>query len=152
MKTLFLLILVSLSGVAAINQAKYSKTISDLKNGYRGESTASAKYTAFARKATDEGHAAIAKLFSSASKAESIHAANHAKVLESLGAKPGSFVPQFEVKTTPENLQAAADGEKYEATTMYPNFSAAACMRPTGIGPRAAGSNTITIGHLRVAT
>ncbi len=32
------------------------------------------------------------------------------------------FTPAFEIKTTAENLQAAIDGETYEATTMYPQF------------------------------
>ncbi len=122
MKTLFFLALISLSGIVTINQAKNAKTVADLKNGFKGETTASAKYAAFATKASGEGHESIAKLFKSASKAESIHAANHAKVLESLSEKPDNFVPQYDVKTTAENLQAAADGEKYEATTMYPQF------------------------------
>jgi rubrerythrin len=63
-------------------------------------------------------------LFEAASKAESIHAANHLKVLESLGEKMEEFKPEFEVKTTAENLQAAIDGETYESTTMYPQFIA----------------------------
>ncbi len=32
------------------------------------------------------------------------------------------FKPEFEVKTTAENLQAAIDGESYEVSTMYPQF------------------------------
>jgi len=32
------------------------------------------------------------------------------------------FTPEFEVKTTAENLQAAIEGETYESTTMYPQF------------------------------
>jgi len=98
------------------------KTIEDLKAGIKGETTASAKYAAFAQKAREEGNDTIAKLFDAASKAESIHAANHTKVLEKLGEKMEPFTPQYEVKTTAENLQAAIDGENYENTTMYPGF------------------------------
>jgi rubrerythrin len=34
------------------------------------------------------------------------------------------FTPEFVVKTTAENLQAAIDGESYEVATMYPQFLA----------------------------
>lgn len=106
------------------NQSKPIKTIENLKAGIKGETTASAKYIAFAQKAREEGNDTIAKLFDAASKAEAIHAENHTKVLESLGEKMEEFKPEFEVKTTAENLQAAIDGETYESTTMYPNFLA----------------------------
>jgi rubrerythrin len=99
-----------------------TKTIADLKEGIKGETTASAKYSAFAQKAREEGYDTIAKLFDAASKAEAIHASNHKKVLESLGEKMEDFTPSFEVKSTAENLQAAIDGESYESTTMYVNF------------------------------
>jgi rubrerythrin len=113
--------LIALTGC---QQIKPAKTIENLKAGFKGETTASAKYAAFAQKATEEGNVNIAKLFMAASKAESIHAANHKKVLEGLGEKPEDFTPQFEVKTTAENLQAAIEGETYESTTMYPQFLA----------------------------
>jgi len=98
------------------------KTIENLKAGIIGETTASAKYAAFAQKATDEGFMPIAQLFKAASKAESIHAANHLKVLEKIGEKMDPIVPEFEVKTTKENLQDALTGESYEFSNMYPGF------------------------------
>lgn len=98
------------------------KTIENLKAGITGETTASAKYAAYAQKATEEGFMPIAQLFKAASKAESIHAANHLKVLEKLGEKMDPIDPKFEVKTTKENLQDAITGESYEFTTMYPGF------------------------------
>lgn len=124
MKNFLLIILLSLFALTSCNQAKPVKTIANLKAGIKGETTASAKYTGFAQKAREEGNDTIAKLFDAASKAESIHADNHRKVLESLGEKMEDFKPEFEVKTTAENLQAAIDGETYEATTMYPQFLA----------------------------
>lgn len=105
-------------------QAKPIKTIENLKAGIKGETTASAKYAAFSKKAKEEGNNEIAKLFDAASKAESIHAANHLKVLKELDEKMDEFKPEFEVKTTAENLQSAIDGETYEITTMYPQFLA----------------------------
>ena len=124
MKTIFLFALIGLIALTGCQQAKPVKTIQNLKAGIKGETTASAKYAAFAQKATDEGNANVAKLFLAASKAEGIHAANHRKVLEGLGEKMEDFTPSFEVKTTVENLQAAIDGETYESTTMYPQFLA----------------------------
>ncbi len=44
--------------------------------------------------------------------------------MDELGEQMEDFTPNFEVKTTAENLQAAIDGETYEATTMYPQFLA----------------------------
>ena len=122
MKNILLIALMSLIAFSGCNQVKPVKTIANLKAGIKGETTASAKYAAFAQKARAESHEAIAKLFDAASKAESIHAANHRKVLDALGEKMEDFKPEFEVKTTAENLQVAIDGETYEATTMYPQF------------------------------
>src|SRR5665647_2068824 len=124
MKKILSITLIVLFALMGCKQAKPVKTIENLKAGIKGESTASAKYAAFAQKAREEGNDTIAKLFDAASKSESIHAANHRKVLEALGEKMDDFKPEFEVKTTAENLQAAIEGETYEATTMYPQFLA----------------------------
>ena len=121
---LFIMSLALLAFVAC--QPKPVKTIENLKAGIIGETTASVKYKAFADKARAEKLDTIAKLFDAASKSESIHAANHTKVLEGLGEKMEEFKPEFEVKTTAENLQAAIDGETYEVTKMYPDFIASA--------------------------
>ena len=122
MKKHFLFAIASVLILVGCSQAKPVKTIENLKAGIKGETTASAKYAAFAEKAKAEGHDTIAKLFDAASKSEGIHAANHRKVLVSLGEKMEDFKPEFEVKTTKENLQAAIDGETYETKTMYPQF------------------------------
>jgi len=122
MKKILLFAFVGLIAFSGCNQIKPVKTIENLKAGIIGETTASVKYAAFANKAREEGNDTIAKLFDAASKAESIHAANHKKVLEGLGVTMDDFTPEFEVKTTAENLQAAIDGETYESTTMYPQF------------------------------
>lgn len=125
-KNSFLLFVFALMAFTACNNAKPVKTIENLKSGIKGETTASSKYLSFAEKARAEGLESIAKLFEAASKAEAIHAANHTKVLEELGEKMEPFTPEFEVKTTAENLQSAIDGESYEIATMYPGFLEAA--------------------------
>jgi rubrerythrin len=124
MKNILLLSIIGFLVFAGCKQSKPVKTIENLKAGIKGETTASAKYEAFARKANEEGLDTIAKLFMAASKSESIHADNHKKVLEELGEKMDDFVPEFEVKSTAENLQAAIEGESYEVSTMYPQFLA----------------------------
>ena len=99
-----------------------TKTILDLKDAFKGETTASAKYAAYSKKALEDGYKNIAVLFKAASHAEKIHANNHKKALEELGDKPVDFNPEFEVKSTKDNLQDAINGETYEVTTMYPEF------------------------------
>lgn len=128
MKKLFILLCIAAVAVyfGSCSSPKPVKTIENLKAAFKGETTASAKYAAYAQKAREEGSEAVAKLFEAASKAESIHAANHAAVLEKLGEKPDPVTPVFEVKTTKENLVDAINGEGYEMSTMYPGFIATA--------------------------
>lgn len=86
-----------------------SKVTDDLKAAFAGESQANRKYTAFARKADEEGYPEIAKLFRAAAHAETVHALSHFRALG-------------EVKSTAENLAAAIAGENYEVVNMYPEF------------------------------
>jgi rubrerythrin len=124
MKTLCksLIFILALGLVYGCSQ-KPTTTIINLKDAYNGESTASAKYAAFAEKAKAEGFDAIAIMFQATSKSESVHAANHLKVLEKLGVKvEGPKIGIYKVLSTAENLADAIKGEKYEVHTMYPEF------------------------------
>jgi rubrerythrin len=103
-----------------------TNTIENLKAAFKGESTASAKYAAYAAKAKEEGFPQVAVLFEATSKAENIHAANHKEVLSGLGVESDAIVPEFTVKTTMDNLKDAIAGEGYEMETMYPGFIATA--------------------------
>jgi len=82
-------------------------TLENVKEAFAGESQASQKYLAFAKKAERDGFPNVAKLFRTASAAEKIHAEGHLKAMDG-------------VNSTVENLQAAIDGETYEFTKMYP--------------------------------
>lgn len=128
MKTVSRLIMFMLASVLIISCApKPVKTIENLKAGYNGESTASAKYAAFAEKAKADGLDTVAVMFLATSKAEAVHAANHLKVLEKLGEKiAGPQIGAFNVLSTAENLADAIKGETYEINTMYPEFIATA--------------------------
>ncbi len=94
----------------------------NLQEAFKGETTASAKYAAYSKKAEAEGYHAIAILFKAASASEKIHANNHKAVLEDAGQTVPQITPQFTVNSTRENLNDAIQGETYEITTMYPQF------------------------------
>jgi rubrerythrin len=97
-------------------------TLKNLMTAFNGESNASAKYAAFARKADQEGFGRVASLFRAASRAEQIHAANHARVIEKMGGKAEAKIDDIHIGTTAENLKVAIAGEEYERDVMYPDF------------------------------
>ena len=86
-----------------------SDTQENLQEAFAGESQANRRYLFFAEKAEKEGHSQIARLFRAAAESETVHARNH---LRAMGG----------IKSTKENLEAAAGGELYEFTKMYPGF------------------------------
>ena len=94
----------------------------NMKAAFEGESTASAKYAAYSKKAEEEGYHEIALMFNAASKSEKVHANNHKAVLLEGKQDVPSITPEFTVKSTRENLKDAIAGETYEITTMYPEF------------------------------
>lgn len=99
-----------------------AKTTENMQAAFKGETTASAKYAAYSKRAGEDGYHEIALLFKAASVAENIHANNHKAVLQESGVNVPVIKPEFTVKTTKENLQDAIAGETYEVTTMYPEF------------------------------
>jgi rubrerythrin len=111
--------------VSAQNQT----VVRNLLTAFEGESNAHAKYAAFAAKADAEGFHGIASLFRATSRAEQIHAGNHAKVIERLEGEARCQIHPAKVGGTLDNLADALAGETYEIQTMYPDFMAAA-MQP----------------------
>ena len=93
-------------------ELKGSKTEKNLMEAFAGESQARNKYTYFASKAKKDGYEQIAAIFEETANNEKEHAKMWFKLLEG-----GS------IKSTPENLKAAAEGEKYEWTDMYAGFA-----------------------------
>ncbi|HQU74879.1 MAG TPA: rubrerythrin family protein [Calditrichia bacterium] len=117
-----ILILFGVPGMFSVLFAQTPTTIENLKSALLGETTASAKYAAFAQRAKEEGLPSIAVLFEAASRSEEIHANNHLAALRQLGVSATVSPEPFEVQTTRENLRAAIDGESYEVSEMYPRF------------------------------
>ena len=91
---------------------KGSKTEKNLQAAFAGESQARNKYTYFASQAKKDGFVQISKIFEETAGNEREHAKIWFKLLEG-GA----------IKDTLENLKAAAEGEHYEWTEMYPTFA-----------------------------
>jgi rubrerythrin len=90
-----------------------SKTESNLKEAFAGESQANRRYLAFAKQAEKDGYPQVAKLFRAAAEAETVHAHAHLRALGAVG-------------TTAENLRNAVSGETHEYKEMYPDMIAAA--------------------------
>lgn len=93
-------------------ELKGSRTEQNLMTAFAGESQARNKYTYFASKAKKEGYEQIAALFLETADNEKEHAKLWFKLLEG-----------GEIKSTAENLKAAAEGENYEWTDMYKTFA-----------------------------
>lgn len=91
-------------------ELKGSKTEKNLQEAFAGESQARNKYTYFASVAKKEGYEKIAAIFQETADNEKEHAKLEFRWLNGIG-------------TTPENLEAAANGENYEHTSMYPEFA-----------------------------
>ncbi len=110
------------AGSSAEPKVEVKTTLDNLMAAFNGESNASAKYLEFAKKADAEGYGRVASLFRAASKAESLHAASHGRVIKALGGTAKADIKPPAVKSTKENLEAAIEGETYEFTSMYPAF------------------------------
>ena len=91
-------------------ELKGSKTEQNLLSAFSGESQARNKYTTFASVARKEGFEQIAALFQETADQEKQHAKLH---LQLLGG----------ISNTVDNLKAAAAGENYEWTDMYPTMA-----------------------------
>ena len=93
-------------------ELKGSKTEENLLKAFAGESGARNKYTYFASKAKKEGYEQIAAIFEETANNEKEHAKMWFKLLNG-----------GEIKSTKENLKAAAEGENFEWTDMYKEFA-----------------------------
>ena len=98
---------------------KGTKTHTNLKEAFAGESQANRRYLYFARRADIEGYPDVGGLFRDTSEAETGHAFGHLDFLKEVG-DPATGEP---IGSTEQNLKAAIAGETYEFTEMYPGFA-----------------------------
>ena len=102
---------------------KETKTEKNLLTAFAGESQARNRYTYFASKAKKEGYEQISGIFAETADNEKEHAERLFKFLEGGEAEVAAAFPAGIIGKTADNLKAAAAGENYEHTTMYPEFA-----------------------------
>jgi len=102
---------------------KGSRTEKNLLAAFAGESQARTRYTFFASVAKKEGYEQISAIFQETADNEKEHAELFFKHLKGGEAKITATYPAGIIGSTAENLKAAAEGEKMEWGTLYPNFA-----------------------------
>lgn len=100
-----------------------TQTEKNLLAAFAGESQARNRYTFFASKAKKEGYEQIAGIFQETADNEKEHAEIFFKHLQGGDVEIIAAYPAGVIGTTKENLLAAAEGEKMEWGTLYPDFA-----------------------------
>ena len=99
-----------------------TETERNLLKAFAGESQARNRYTFFASAAKKEGYEQISGIFLETAENEKEHAKVFFKYLEGGIVEINASFPAGKIGTTEENLFEAAEGEKLEWSTLYPNF------------------------------
>ncbi len=102
---------------------KGTRTEKNLLVAFAGESQARNRYTFFAAQAKKEGYVQIASIFEETADQEKEHAKRFFKFLEGGDVEILAAYPAGRIGTTGENLLAAAEGERMEWGTLYPDFA-----------------------------
>ena len=106
-----------------IMEFKGSRTEKNLLAAFAGESQARNRYTYFASAAKKEGYEQISAIFLDTADNEKEHAKLFFSLLKGGEAEILASYPAGIVGDSAANLKAAADGEKFEWTTLYQNFA-----------------------------
>jgi len=104
-------------------ELKGSRTERNLLTAFAGESQARNRYTYFSSQAKKEGFEQIWAIFLETADNEREHAKQFFKYLEGGEVKIEWPFPAGVIGDTAANLAAAAAGERYEHSEMYPQFS-----------------------------
>ncbi|PKN01442.1 MAG: rubrerythrin family protein [Elusimicrobia bacterium HGW-Elusimicrobia-1] len=105
---------------------KGSQTEKNLLKAFAGESQARNRYTYYSGAAKKEGYEHIAALFLETAENEKEHAKVFFKFLEGGDVEITASYPAGKIESAVKNLAHAADGEKMEWGTLYPEFAAVA--------------------------
>jgi len=100
-----------------------TQTEKNLLTAFAGESQARNRYTFFASAAKKAGYEQISAIFIETADNEKEHAERLFKFLEGGAVEITGSFPAGIIGDIVPNLEAAADGENYEHTTMYPEFA-----------------------------
>lgn len=106
-----------------MKSVKGTQTEKNLLAAFAGESQARNRYTYFVSAAKKEGYVQISQVFEETANQEKEHAKRLFKFLEGGEVEITAGFPAGVIGTTEENLKAAAAGENYEWTDMYPSFA-----------------------------
>ena len=104
-----------------------SQTRVNLARSFAGESQARTRYTIYAKEARKEGLEWVARIFEETAANEAVHAEEFLEQLQKLGGTADNIdltggYP-FQLGSTRENLNAAANGELEEHSSAYPGFA-----------------------------
>lgn len=102
---------------------KGTRTEKNLLTAFAGESQARNRYWYFSSQAKKEGYEQIAAIFLETAENEKEHAKRLFKFLEGGEVEIQGAFPAGVIGTTEQNLEAAAKGELYEYSQMYPEFA-----------------------------
>ncbi len=102
---------------------KGSETEKNLLAAFAGESQARNRYTFFASVARKGGYEQISAIFQETADNEKEHAELFFKHLKGGAVEITAAYPAGIIGSISENLLAAAEGEKLEWGTLYPNFA-----------------------------
>jgi len=106
-----------------MSELKGTQTEKNLLTAFAGESQARNRYSYAASKAKKEDYVQIAAIFEETANQEKEHAKKLFKFLEGGEVEITATFPAGVIGSTTENLKAAAAGENYEWTKMYPSFA-----------------------------
>ena len=102
---------------------KGSQTEKNLLGSFAGESQARNRYTYFASQAKKDGYVQIADIFTETADQEKEHAKRFFKLLEGGEVEIAAAFPAGVIGSTLDNLKAAAAGEHFEWSELYPGFA-----------------------------
>lgn len=122
-----------------------TQTEKNLLKAFAGESQARNRYTFFASKAKKEGLMQISDIFLETAAQEKEHGERFFKFLEGGEVEITESFPAGVIGTTLDNLKAAAAGESYEWSDLYPTFANVA--REEGFDQIAAAFEAISISE-----
>jgi rubrerythrin len=106
-----------------MGKLKGTQTEKNILTAFSGESQARNRYTYFASQAKKDGYVQMQAIFEETANQEKEHAKRLFKFLEGGEVEITGAFPAGVIGTTLENLKAAAAGENYEHTQMYPSFA-----------------------------